>query len=188
MDTPASETRATTLGPNRSARMPPIGRAITAATAKTAVRVPAPTGSQADAAILDAIRQHGLSLLPWSKDAETLRQRLSWLHRGLGAPWPDMSDAALVASLDDWLLPFLRGSALLAADEAPTVLEGDWPCSKIVMMAFDDEPAARAFLDSPLYGEISEDRIAGAKTTALLVRGRFRFRQACLNRCSARLR
>lgn len=60
---------------------------------------------------------------------------------------------------------------LLAADEAPKVLEGEWPWSKIVMMAFDDEPAARAFLDSPLYREISEDRIAGAKTTALLVQG-----------------
>ena len=50
---------------------------------------------EADRAILDALREHGLSLLPWSKEAETLRQRLAWLHRGLGAPWPDVSDAAL---------------------------------------------------------------------------------------------
>lgn len=60
---------------------------------------------------------------------------------------------------------------VLAADEAPQVLEGDWQGSKVVMLAFDDEPAARAFLDSPLYKEISEDRIAGARTTALLVKG-----------------
>lgn len=31
--------------------------------------------------------------------------------QGLGAPWPDMSDAALLESLDDWLLPFLSGEA-----------------------------------------------------------------------------
>lgn len=60
---------------------------------------------------------------------------------------------------------------VLAADEAPQVLEGDWPYSKLVMLAFDDEPAARGFLDSPLYKEISEDRYAGAETTAVLVKG-----------------
>lgn len=60
---------------------------------------------------------------------------------------------------------------VLAADEAPKVLEGDWQGSKVVMLAFDDEPAARAFLDSPLYREISIDRDAGAKTTALLIQG-----------------
>ena len=74
--------------------------------------LPPPSGADADRAILDALREHGLSLLAWSKEAETLRQRLSWLHRGLGAPWPDVSDAALLASLDDWLLPFLHGEAL----------------------------------------------------------------------------
>lgn len=63
------------------------------------------------------------------------------------------------------------GGRLLAADEAPQVLEGDWSGSKLVIMAFADETAARAFLDSPLYREISEDRRAGARTTALLARG-----------------
>ncbi|TIQ12314.1 MAG: ATP-dependent helicase HrpB, partial [Mesorhizobium sp.] len=77
--------------------------------------LPAPAGTEADRAILDALRQHGLSLLPWGKEAETLRQRLGWLHRGLGAPWPDVSDAALIDRLDDWLLPFLSGAASFAA-------------------------------------------------------------------------
>jgi ATP-dependent helicase HrpB len=76
--------------------------------------LPAPAGADAARAILYALRQHGLALLPWSKEAETLRQRLSWLHRGLGAPWPDVSDEALRASLDNWLLPFLSGEASLA--------------------------------------------------------------------------
>jgi ATP-dependent helicase HrpB len=77
--------------------------------------LPPPAGTEADRAILDALRQHGLSLLPWGKEAETLRQRLGWLHRGLGAPWPDVSDAALDDSLDDWLLPYLSGAASFAA-------------------------------------------------------------------------
>ncbi|TPM36195.1 ATP-dependent helicase HrpB [Mesorhizobium sp. B2-3-4] len=77
--------------------------------------LPAPAGADADRAVIEALREHGLSLLNWSKEAETLRQRLSWLHKGLGAPWPDMSDEALIERLDDWLLPFLSGAASLAA-------------------------------------------------------------------------
>lgn len=86
--------------------------------------LPAPSGADADRAILDALREHGLSLLSWSKEAETLRQRLSWLHRGLGAPWPDMSDEALIDRLDDWLLPFLSGAASFAAIDPGVVSAG----------------------------------------------------------------
>ncbi|AZO17053.1 ATP-dependent helicase HrpB [Mesorhizobium sp. M2A.F.Ca.ET.043.05.1.1] len=83
--------------------------------------LPAPSGADADRAILDALREHGLSLLDWGKEAETLRQRLGWLHRGLGAPWPDVSDEALVERLDDWLLPFLSGDASFAAIKPATL-------------------------------------------------------------------
>ncbi|TGQ06648.1 ATP-dependent helicase HrpB [Mesorhizobium sp. M2E.F.Ca.ET.219.01.1.1] len=83
--------------------------------------LPAPSGADADRAILDALREHGLSLLDWGKEAETLRQRLGWLHRGLGAPWPDVSDEALVERLDDWLLPFLSGAASFAAIKPATL-------------------------------------------------------------------
>jgi ATP-dependent helicase HrpB len=77
-------------------------------------QLPAPKGEDADRAILDAVRAHGLSILPWSKGALTLRARLGWLHRGLGAPWPAMDDITLVAAIDDWLTPFLTGSADLS--------------------------------------------------------------------------
>src|SRR4029079_19273991 len=79
--------------------------------------LPAPTGADADRAIVDALREHGLALLPWGKETETLRHRLGWLHRGLGAPWPDMSDAALTASLDDWVLPLLSGGDALSSGD-----------------------------------------------------------------------
>ena len=77
--------------------------------------LPAPSGTEANAAILEALREYGLDLLPWDKPALVLRARLSWLHRGLGSPWPDVSDAALTERLDDWLAPFLTGTASFAA-------------------------------------------------------------------------
>lgn len=76
--------------------------------------LPAPSGPEADRAIVDALGKHGLSLLNWGKEAQILRHRLQWLHQGLGAPWPDVSDEALLAALDDWLLPFLAGEASFA--------------------------------------------------------------------------
>lgn len=73
--------------------------------------LPPPSGVAADRAIVEAVREHGLALLPWDAETEALRDRLGWLHRGPGSPWPNMSDDALTAALDDWLLPFLGGDA-----------------------------------------------------------------------------
>ena len=63
------------------------------------------------------------------------------------------------------------GGKLLAADEKPVVLEGEWMRDKVVIMSFADDGQARGFLDSPAYREISKDRIAGADTIGLLVHG-----------------
>jgi ATP-dependent helicase HrpB len=75
--------------------------------------LPAPTGEQANQGVVEAVRNHGLDILPWSKEATILRRRLAWLHKGLGTPWPSMADADLIAALDDWLLPFLSGASNL---------------------------------------------------------------------------
>ncbi|MCB1991477.1 MAG: hypothetical protein KDG49_08465, partial [Geminicoccaceae bacterium] len=64
----------------------------------------------ATAALLEAVRGHGLALLPWSKEVAQLRDRLSWLHARLGDPWPAMDDESLLATLEDWLAPFLQGA------------------------------------------------------------------------------
>jgi ATP-dependent helicase HrpB len=69
------------------------------------------------AAMLQGVREIGLDTLPWSKAARALQARLQFLHglaTGAGAgnaadDWPDVSDAALLATLDDWLAPFLDG-------------------------------------------------------------------------------
>ncbi|HYE50651.1 MAG TPA: DUF1330 domain-containing protein [Azospirillaceae bacterium] len=63
------------------------------------------------------------------------------------------------------------GGRLLAADESPRVMEGDWPWQKVVMMEFADAPAAERFMADPDYVAIAEDRKAGAETVALLVHG-----------------
>jgi uncharacterized protein (DUF1330 family) len=60
---------------------------------------------------------------------------------------------------------------LLAADEKPKVLDGEFTRDKVVVMEFPDEGEAMRFLDSPAYQEISKDRIAGAETLSLLVKG-----------------
>ena len=52
-------------------------------------------------------RSNGLSL-PWSDAARRLRERVSFL-RALDSAWPDFSDFALIATIDDWLRPHLAG-------------------------------------------------------------------------------
>ncbi|GAA0670512.1 ATP-dependent helicase HrpB [Streptomyces thermocarboxydovorans] len=58
-------------------------------------------------ALLDGLRREGFGLLRWSREAEALRQRLAFLHRRVGAPWPDVSDEALHARVAEWLEPEL---------------------------------------------------------------------------------
>jgi uncharacterized protein (DUF1330 family) len=61
---------------------------------------------------------------------------------------------------------------LLAADENPRVLEGEWwDRNKVVLMEFADKDAFRAWATSPEYAEIAKDRKAGADAVVLLVNG-----------------
>ncbi|MFF2187152.1 ATP-dependent RNA helicase [Streptomyces sp. NPDC058155] len=85
------------------------------------------------AALLDGLRREGPgALLRWTRDSEALRDRLGFLHRALGAPWPDVSDAALLDGADDWLEPELskaRRRADLARIEAGQALRRLLPWS-----------------------------------------------------------
>ncbi|MFG2656638.1 ATP-dependent helicase HrpB [Streptomyces sp. NPDC048425] len=58
-------------------------------------------------ALKEGLRREGFGLLRWSREAGELRERLAFLHRTLGAPWPDVSDDALHARVDEWLEPEL---------------------------------------------------------------------------------
>lgn len=68
-----------------------------------------PKGEEAAKALAEGVRALGLDALPFSKAAEQLRQRLGFLYRSLGDPWPDTSDEGLVDRLDDWFIPFQSG-------------------------------------------------------------------------------
>ena len=68
----------------------------------------APDTEEMRAAMLEGVRQLGLAALPWSDELRSWRQRTAFLHHH-DKTWPDLSDAALLASLDDWLGPFLDG-------------------------------------------------------------------------------
>lgn len=58
-------------------------------------------------ALVEGLRREGLGLLRWSRDTGQLRERLAFLHRELGAPWPDVSDEALLERTEQWLEPEL---------------------------------------------------------------------------------
>ncbi|MFE9124516.1 ATP-dependent helicase HrpB [Streptomyces sp. NPDC007148] len=58
-------------------------------------------------ALLEGLRQEGFGLLHWSPGALLLRQRLAFVRLHLGAPWPEVTDDALHARVDEWLEPEL---------------------------------------------------------------------------------
>ncbi|MFJ9672048.1 ATP-dependent RNA helicase [Streptomyces sp. NPDC101221] len=66
-------------------------------------------------ALLEGLRKEGFGLLRRSADGDLLRERLAFLRRHLGEPWPDVSDDALLARVDEWLEPEL-GRARRRAD------------------------------------------------------------------------
>jgi uncharacterized protein (DUF1330 family) len=60
---------------------------------------------------------------------------------------------------------------VLAADDKPLVVEGEWDREKVVLLSFPDEKAFSEWADSPEYQEISKDRKAGSSAVVLLVKG-----------------
>ena len=73
-----------------------------------------PEPEQLAEAVLGLVRREGLAILPWSDEAQQLRERLAFVHQlasttALPGVWPDVSDTALLAKLSQWLGPALRG-------------------------------------------------------------------------------
>ena len=74
----------------------------------------APPPHLVTAALVEGVRGGGVGALPWSKETRRLRERLAFLHHHLGAPWPDVSDDALMGGVADWLGPYLAGMKRLS--------------------------------------------------------------------------
>ncbi|QTR05164.1 ATP-dependent helicase HrpB, partial [Saccharothrix algeriensis] len=61
---------------------------------------PLRTPSALRAALLAGLRAEGLHLLRWDADGVRTRERMAFLHRALGDPWPAVDDEALLAVID----------------------------------------------------------------------------------------
>ncbi|MDO6562039.1 ATP-dependent helicase HrpB [Amphritea sp. 1_MG-2023] len=58
--------------------------------------------------LIEQVRKQGLTLLPWNDAINRWRQRVNFLYQTQPAgAWPDLSDNALLAELEQWLTPYL---------------------------------------------------------------------------------
>lgn len=62
-------------------------------------------------ALLDGVRQAGLSSLAWTPELQHWRTRVQFVRRtdGPTSTWPDLSDETLLRTLNEWLAPYLNG-------------------------------------------------------------------------------
>ena len=133
----------------------------------------------------------GIGSLPWSREQRTLRARATYLARAVGEPWPDLSDAALAAGVEDWLAPHIVGETQLAgigADQLGAALEAMLPwrlkseIDRQLPSHFDAPSGTRAPIDyeaengpaleirvQELFGLDQHPSVAGGKVPLLLV-------------------
>ena len=81
-------------------------------------RIERPDPALIAAALLAQVRADGLERLPWTEAARRLRTRAAFARRLDEGDWPDLSDPALSASLNDWLEPLLTGCSRLSDVDA----------------------------------------------------------------------
>jgi ATP-dependent helicase HrpB len=63
--------------------------------------------------LADGLIAAGLDKLPWSKPAKQWRDRVTFLRKAEGESWPDLSDDALAAQGEAWLVPALSDKTSL---------------------------------------------------------------------------
>ncbi|MGB5178227.1 MAG: ATP-dependent helicase HrpB [Gammaproteobacteria bacterium] len=86
-------------------------------------------------ALLTGLRRQGVAALPWNAASRELQARLSFMQGLEPGSWPDVSDTALLATLESWLLPFISGLSRLAhlkrLDlQAILLAQLDWPAQR----------------------------------------------------------
>lgn len=153
-----------------------------------------PIALQADlqsASILaNGLIERGLHHLPWSKALKQWRDRVMFLRAAEGDEWPDLSDAGLASSLDDWLVPLLAHKTSLAQisaselsdaimtllpwhlrrrldDEAPTHFEA--PTGSLIPIDYEAEEGPKvAVRVQELFGLTRHPAIAAGKVPLVL--------------------
>ncbi|QDI82918.1 ATP-dependent helicase HrpB [Methylorubrum populi] len=92
--------------------------------------MPVPADAEAARVLARGIAGLGLDRLPWTPALAQWRARIRFLHEAEGGAWPDLSDAALAESVEDWLAPAIVGRTSLAsitADDLGQALQGLLP-------------------------------------------------------------
>jgi uncharacterized protein (DUF1330 family) len=74
-----------------------------------------------------------------------------------------------LASVDEVFSRF--NGRYLAVDEHPSILEGEWSCTKVVLIQFPSEKDLLAWYGSDAYKQILKHRLQGAHCDAILVHG-----------------
>ncbi len=134
--------------------------------------LPLPTGAEAEEEAARVLARGIASLppahWPWSKASRQWRDRVAFLRAAAGDdianPWPDVSDAALAASIETWLAPHLAGVvslAALGADRFFEALKGliDWPQQRRL------DAEAPTHLAAPTGSQLAVDYAAEAGPT-----------------------
>ncbi|CAM3365071.1 helicase, ATP-dependent [Xenorhabdus nematophila ATCC 19061] len=135
-----------------------------------------PSEAELQEALLNWVRQEGLSALNWSVEASQLRTRLQrateWLPE---IEWPAVDDTALLNSLEQWLLPALGDvtdlKGLRQVDlstclmglldwQQRQILDNELPAnytvptgSRITIQYFSDKPPVLSVRMQEMYGE-----------------------------------
>ena len=76
-------------------------------------RIDRPDPKMIAGALMGEVRRKGIAALPFGEAVEGLRARVGFLRR-TDKTWPDLSDAGLLATLEDWLAPLLVGRRRLS--------------------------------------------------------------------------
>ena len=145
-------------------------------------------------ALINLVRRKGLELLPWTPELRQWQARVGLLRQlDLEAQgqsdWPDVSDAALLASLEDWLAPYLTRVSRLshfASLDVSSIVHNrlPWPLPQrleeqaphhikvpsgsSVRLDYSEHPPILAVRLQELFGLADTPRIAGGRQVVKL--------------------
>jgi len=146
--------------------------------------LPKPDDAAAMAVLCAAIRKLGLKALPFSPAGQQLRDRIGFLHKSLGAPWPDVSDEALLEDLETWFAPYQPGVMSLKSIDRDGLNEGllslcgpgargeitrlapthyEAPTGSRLPIRYDEDSPVVAIRVQELFGETRHPAIAGGR-------------------------
>jgi uncharacterized protein (DUF1330 family) len=64
-----------------------------------------------------------------------------------------------------------HGGKVLAVDEAPEIIEGDWRCTRTVLLEFPNKDVMRAWYGSAEYQSLVQHRFAASTADIVLLDG-----------------